>query len=89
MIEVGVAHAGKGGYHAAPQHKASSIVVDFITPETETSHWYFWGMARNFKPQDAELTDAIREGQGKSLAKTAKCWSCNKPICSSIRSANC
>ena len=65
MIEVGVAHAGKGGYHAAPQHKASSIVVDFITPETETSHWYFWGMARNFKPQDTELTDAIREGQGK------------------------
>ncbi|ASU37047.1 Rieske (2Fe-2S) protein [Herbaspirillum sp. meg3] len=65
MIEVGVAHAGKGGYDADPKYKASSIVVDFITPETETSHWYFWGMARNFKPQDAELTAAIREGQGK------------------------
>ena len=39
MIEVGVAHAGKGGYHADPAHKVSSIVVDFITPETETSHW--------------------------------------------------
>jgi vanillate O-demethylase monooxygenase subunit len=36
MIEVGVAHAGKGGYHADPAHKASSIVVDFITPETDT-----------------------------------------------------
>jgi vanillate O-demethylase monooxygenase subunit len=65
MIEVGVAHAGKGGYHADPAFKASSIVVDFITPETETSHWYFWGMARNFKPDDAELTKTIREGQGK------------------------
>jgi vanillate O-demethylase monooxygenase subunit len=65
MIEVGVAHAGKGGYHAPAEYKASSIVVDFITPETETSHWYFWGMARNFKPQDAELTNTIREGQGK------------------------
>ena len=32
LIEVGVAHAGKGGYHADPQFKASSIVVDFITP---------------------------------------------------------
>jgi vanillate O-demethylase monooxygenase subunit len=32
LIEVGVAHAGKGGYHAEAQHKASSIVVDFITP---------------------------------------------------------
>jgi vanillate O-demethylase monooxygenase subunit len=65
MIEVGVAHAGKGGYHADPAHKASSIVVDFITPETETSHWYFWGMARNFKPQDTALTATIRAGQGK------------------------
>lgn len=64
MIEVGVAHAGKGGYHAEPQYKASSIVVDFITPETETSIWYFWGMARNFNADDSELTHAIREGQG-------------------------
>ncbi len=39
-------------------------MVDFMTPETETSHWYFWGMARNFKPEDAELTKSIREGQG-------------------------
>lgn len=65
MIEVGVAHAGQGGYHADPQHKAASIVVDFITPETETSIWYFWGMARNFKADDEQLTAAIREGQGK------------------------
>ncbi|MEX5748024.1 Rieske 2Fe-2S domain-containing protein [Massilia sp. X63] len=65
MIEVGVAHAGKGGYDADPAHKVSSIVVDFITPETETSHWYFWGMARKFRPDDAELTKMIREGQGR------------------------
>ncbi len=63
MIEVGVAHAGHGGYEADARYKASSIVVDFITPETETTHWYFWGMARNFKPGDAELTASIREGQ--------------------------
>ncbi|NWL22179.1 aromatic ring-hydroxylating dioxygenase subunit alpha [Pseudomonas umsongensis] len=65
MIEVGVAHAGNGGYDAPDHLKASSIVVDFITPETETSHWYFWGMARKFKPNDLALTDTIREGQGK------------------------
>jgi len=65
MIEVGVAHAGHGGYDAPDHLKASSIVVDFITPETETSHWYFWGMARKFKPNDLALTDTIREGQGK------------------------
>lgn len=43
MIEVGVAHAGHGGYDAPAELKASSIVVDFITPETDTSIWYFWG----------------------------------------------
>ena len=69
LIDVGVAHAGKGGYHAAPEHKVSSIVVDFMTPETETSHWYFWGMARNFKPQDPALTASIREGQGKIFSE--------------------
>jgi vanillate O-demethylase monooxygenase subunit len=65
MIEVGVAHAGHGGYDAPPEHKAYSIVVDFITPETETSIWYFWGMARKFKPEDRALTASIRDGQGK------------------------
>jgi vanillate O-demethylase monooxygenase subunit len=65
FIEVGVALSGHGGYHAPHAVKASSIVVDFITPESETSHWYFWGMARRFKPDDAGLTSQIREGQGK------------------------
>ncbi|SDA92120.1 vanillate O-demethylase monooxygenase subunit [Pseudomonas sp. NFACC15-1] len=69
MIEVGVAHAGNGGYDAPDRLKASSIVVDFITPETETSHWYFWGMARKFKPNDLALTDTIREGQGKIFSE--------------------
>ncbi|WP_414708231.1 hypothetical protein [Pusillimonas sp.] len=69
LIDVGVAHAGKGGFDADPAYKAAAIVVDFITPETETSHWYFWGMARSFKPQDVELTKAIRDGQGKIFAE--------------------
>lgn len=69
MIDVGVAHAGKGGFHAPSEHKVYSVVVDFMTPETETSHWYFWGMARNFKPQDPALTASIREGQGKIFSE--------------------
>src|SRR2546426_7819210 len=69
LIEVGVAHAGKGGYDADAQHKVSSIVVDFITPETETSIWYFWGMARNFNPKDKALTASIRDGQGKIFSE--------------------
>jgi len=69
LIEVGVALAGQGGYEADPKVKASSIVVDFITPETDGSIWYFWGMARNFNPRDKALTAAIREGQGKIFAE--------------------
>jgi vanillate O-demethylase monooxygenase subunit len=65
LIDVGVALAGEGGIKADPSKRVYSIVVDFMTPETETSHWYFWGMARHFKPDDPALTDAIRDGQGK------------------------
>lgn len=69
MIEVGVALAGKGG-HAAPEaFKAASWVVDFITPESDTSIWYFWGMARKFRVDDASVTDQIRTGQGKVFAE--------------------
>jgi vanillate O-demethylase monooxygenase subunit len=69
MIEVGVAHAGHGGYDAGREHKAYAIVVDFLTPETEHSMWYFWGMARNFNARDKALTAAIREGQGRIFAE--------------------
>jgi vanillate monooxygenase len=69
MIEVGVALAGLGGYDAPADKKASSIVVDFITPESDTSIWYFWGMARNFNVKDPTLTASIREGQGKIFSE--------------------
>ncbi|MFO1115588.1 MAG: aromatic ring-hydroxylating dioxygenase subunit alpha [Beijerinckiaceae bacterium] len=69
MIEVGVARAGTGGRHAPDETRTSAVVVDFITPETETSHWYFWGMARQFKTDDAELTATICEGQGAIFAE--------------------
>jgi vanillate O-demethylase monooxygenase subunit len=44
-------------------------VVDFLTPETDTSMWYFWGMARNFNPKDRNLTAQIRDGQSKVFAE--------------------
>ena len=69
LIEVGVALAGHGGYEAPADKKVSAIVVDFITPETETSMWYFWGMARNFNVKDKSLTAQIKEGQGKVFAE--------------------
>jgi len=69
MIEVGVALQGRGGHGAPDDCKAASWVVDFITPETDTSIHYFWGMARRFKPQDESLTAQIREGQGRIFAE--------------------
>jgi vanillate O-demethylase monooxygenase subunit len=69
MIEVGVAHAGKGGQDADAAHKVNAIVVDFITPESEHTMWYFWGFARAFKPEDKALTEQIRKGQGKIFAE--------------------
>jgi vanillate O-demethylase monooxygenase subunit len=69
MIEVGVALMGCGGYDAPNDKKAYSVVVDFITPETEHSIHYFWGMARKFNPQDKALTDSIREGQGQIFSE--------------------
>jgi vanillate O-demethylase monooxygenase subunit len=69
MLEVGVALAGNGGYEAESKLKAASIVVNFITPETENSVWYFWGIARNFNPQDKALTASIRDGQHKIVSE--------------------
>jgi len=62
-IDVGVAKAGSGAPEGDRSQGITGLVVGFITPETETSCWYFWGMARNFKVDDAELTEAIRMGQ--------------------------
>ncbi len=64
LIDVGVALKGKGGKDAPKQDKVRCTVVDFMTPQTETSMWYFWGMARNFNPTDNQLTQDILKGQG-------------------------
>jgi vanillate O-demethylase monooxygenase subunit len=64
LIDVGVALEGRGGNDAPNEVKASGIVVDLLTPETEESMWYFWGLARRFNPGDAALTDTLRERQG-------------------------
>jgi len=63
MIDVGVALAGYGGINADADKKVSGIVVDFITPETETTCWYFWGLARHYQVDDIDLTRSIRDGQ--------------------------
>jgi vanillate O-demethylase monooxygenase subunit len=36
-------------------------VIDLITPETETSAHYFWAFARNFRLDEPEVTEFLRE----------------------------
>lgn len=62
-IDVGVALAGKGGINAPLEQKVRAVVSDFITPETEKSHFYFWGMARSWALDDPEVTEKIKHGQ--------------------------
>ena len=40
------------------------FVIDAMTPETETTCHYFWGMARNFDQQDAGFTGRFKKQQG-------------------------
>ncbi len=69
MIDVGVAVAGKGGYDAPAEYRAGGTVIDYLTPETETSMWYFWGMARHFEVDNEQLSDQIRINQHKIFSE--------------------
>ena len=65
MIDVGVALAGTGAPQGNRSKGVTGIVVNLMTPETETSTWYFWGMTRNFDIDDRGLTGRIRDAQAK------------------------
>lgn len=70
MIDVGVAPAGSGA--TLDDHDTQGvrgIVIDFMTPETENSHHYFWGMARNFETNDAGFTARFKAQQGQVFSE--------------------
>jgi vanillate O-demethylase monooxygenase subunit len=69
MIDVGVALAGTGAPQGDRSKGVTGIVVNVMTPETETSTWYHWGMARNFQTDDRGLTFRIRDGQAAVFAE--------------------
>ncbi|MGH8436275.1 MAG: Rieske 2Fe-2S domain-containing protein [Pseudomonas sp.] len=55
MTDVGVYPVGQPKDGAYVSH-----VLHLLTPETETSTHYFWSITRNYRLQEAELTEAIR-----------------------------
>jgi vanillate O-demethylase monooxygenase subunit len=72
MIDVGVAPVGTGATIDAHDQGVRGMVVDFMTPETETSHHYFWGMARNFDLADTGFTARFKAQQGGVFADDAE-----------------
>lgn len=69
MIDVGVAPVGEGATIDDHDQGVRGMVIDFMTPETETTHHYFWGMARNFDIADAGFTARFKRQQGGVFAE--------------------
>ena len=69
MIDVGVAPVEAGATLEKHDQGVRGMVVDFMTPETETTHHYFWGMARNFDIDDAGFTARFKSQQGGVFAE--------------------
>jgi vanillate O-demethylase monooxygenase subunit len=69
MIDVGVAPVGTEATLAEHDQGVRGMVIDFMTPESETSMHYFWGMARSFDIEDAGFTARFRRQQGGVFAE--------------------
>ncbi|MES5486627.1 aromatic ring-hydroxylating dioxygenase subunit alpha [Bradyrhizobium sp. INPA03-11B] len=61
-IDVGVAPAGTGAPEGDRSAGVNGIVLNTITPETETSCHYFWAFVRNYRLGEQRLTTELREG---------------------------
>ncbi|HEX7759340.1 MAG TPA: aromatic ring-hydroxylating dioxygenase subunit alpha [Caulobacteraceae bacterium] len=64
IIDVGVAPVGAGATIDHHDQGVRGFVIDALTPETETTSHYFWGMARNFDVEDTGFTARFRNQQG-------------------------
>jgi phenylpropionate dioxygenase-like ring-hydroxylating dioxygenase large terminal subunit len=63
IIDVGVALIEDGATLEAHDTGARAFVIDCMTPETETTCHYFWGMSRHFGQDDRGLTGRLQAGQ--------------------------
>lgn len=63
IIDVGVSPVEAGDTLESHDSGVRGFVIDSMTPETETSCHYFWGMARNFAINDPGVTQRIKDGQ--------------------------
>ncbi len=69
MSDVGVAPVSAGATLDSHDQGVRGMVIDFMTPESETSHHYFWGMARNFDTEDPGFTARFKHQQSTVFAE--------------------
>jgi vanillate O-demethylase monooxygenase subunit len=64
IIDVGVAPISAGATVEKHDQGVRGFVIDAMTPESDTTSHYFWGMARNFDIDDAGFTARFMKQQG-------------------------
>ena len=69
IIDVGVAPVAAGATLERHDQGVRGFVIDALTPESETSSHYFWGMARNFDIDDPGFTARFKRQQGGVFAE--------------------
>jgi vanillate O-demethylase monooxygenase subunit len=61
---VGVSPVAAGATIEKHDQGVRGFVIDAITPESDTSSHYFWGMTRNFDIHDVGFTARFKKQQG-------------------------
>ncbi|MGI8526285.1 MAG: Rieske 2Fe-2S domain-containing protein [Pseudolabrys sp.] len=69
VLDVGVALAGSGAPQGDRSQGVTARICHFITPETESTCFFFWVVRRNFRLDDAELTIATRDKNAAIVAE--------------------
>lgn len=64
IIDVGVALVAAGATLEKHDDGVRGFVIDALTPESDISCHYFWGMARNFDINDVGFTARLKSQQG-------------------------
>jgi vanillate O-demethylase monooxygenase subunit len=62
ILDIGCAKAGTGAPEGDRSQGIEIRSLHAVTPETETTTHYFWAYARNFRIEDAGVTDMLRKG---------------------------
>jgi phenylpropionate dioxygenase-like ring-hydroxylating dioxygenase large terminal subunit len=64
VIEINAVEAGKTQDDPANRVNRKLVILDSMTPETDTSCHYFWGSCRNWAIGDAAFTEGVRKSTG-------------------------